>query len=971
MEYNPGSLVRFRDRDWVVKPSDHEDLLLLQPLGGSADESTGVYTRLPGHREAITSALFPAPQAEDLGAVSSVRMLYNAARLSFRDGAGPFRSLARLSFTPRAYQMVPLIMALKQPLVRLLIADDVGIGKTLEALLIARELIARGEVKRFAVICLPHLCEQWQAELKDKFGIEAVIIRSNTQIALDKGIPGSQSIYEYYPYQIISIDYIKADNRRRVFVHQAPELVIVDEAHTCARPQNASKNQQQRHALISDIAQRPQQHLILLTATPHSGKPAEFRSLLGLLQPRFEQLDIGQASQAEKEELARYFIQRQRQDVTQWLDEDTSFPKREEQQAGYELTPGYLSFFEKVRDFSRAIVLNTNSSEGKKYQKNQQRLREWTVLTLLRSIMSSPAAGAEVLRNRLQKKVAQHATSKEGLSTDLDDLLEAEKAALNDTSELLQDFGENNDGIPDYIRQKRLLEQSEIEQLSQFVQEMEHLADFGRDAKINTATEVIKAWVGDGFHPVIFCQYIATAQYVGKALNQTQGFTQVHIEVITSELPDKERKRRIAQMLHAPQRILVATDCLSEGINLQQGFNAVLHYDLFWNPNRMAQREGRVDRFGQSVPKVKVCQLIGKNNPIDGRVLEVILQKIERIRQNIHVSIPFPEDSGSVLDAILHGVLFKSKEGVKTAHSSSATLELNFEGDLTHKLAEAKHQAEQSRSIFVQHAIQPEMIQQDLREASQTIGAPADVEAFVRDTLRHLGAQMVLDHDPKVYHLYNTINLPTVLQTALSSAWQNQSSIRVSFYSPTPQGCLYLGRNHPLVEQLANYVLNDAVYRETKDALKRAAVLCCKEVQVKTFIYLFRVRNLIENPHTHQQIIAEEMLLWGFRGEAQAETLEVLSHQEAQQLLEQATPLYDLDKSLKEAMLEQAKAAEASLQEVCQKVAHTRAEVLIEAHQRFRQVMDQQGQSAYRAVEPVLPMDLLGVYVLLGEEDFG
>ena len=132
------------------------------------------------------------------------RFLYDAARLAFRNGAGPFRALAKLSFRPRAYQIVPLVMALRQETVRLLIADDVGVGKTIEALLIVRELMERARIKRFAVICLPHLCDQWQQELSAKLGIEAVIIRSNTQARLDRMIQGDVSVYDFYPYQVIS-----------------------------------------------------------------------------------------------------------------------------------------------------------------------------------------------------------------------------------------------------------------------------------------------------------------------------------------------------------------------------------------------------------------------------------------------------------------------------------------------------------------------------------------------------------------------------------------------------------------------------------------------------------------------------------------------------------------------------------------------------------------------------------------------
>src|SRR5205085_7414643 len=119
-------------------------------------EITGIYLPLEIHADEPADARFSPPSAEDLGDISTARLLYDSARLAFRNGAGPFRALAKLSFRPRAYQLVPLIMALRQQTVRLLIADDVGVGKTIEALLIIRELLERRKIKRFAVACLLH-----------------------------------------------------------------------------------------------------------------------------------------------------------------------------------------------------------------------------------------------------------------------------------------------------------------------------------------------------------------------------------------------------------------------------------------------------------------------------------------------------------------------------------------------------------------------------------------------------------------------------------------------------------------------------------------------------------------------------------------------------------------------------------------------------------------------------------------------
>src|SRR5207247_9796897 len=136
------------------------DLLVLRPLGGTDDEVAGVYLPV----EPVESASFPLPDAGQIGDDRSCRLLRDAVRLGFRSSAGPFRSFGRIGIEPRPYQLVPLLMALRLEPVRLLIADDVGVGKTIEACLVARELLDRAEVRRLAVLCPAHLAEPWQAE---------------------------------------------------------------------------------------------------------------------------------------------------------------------------------------------------------------------------------------------------------------------------------------------------------------------------------------------------------------------------------------------------------------------------------------------------------------------------------------------------------------------------------------------------------------------------------------------------------------------------------------------------------------------------------------------------------------------------------------------------------------------------------------------------------------------------------------
>src|SRR5216684_1040099 len=210
MSFAIGSLVKARGREWVVLPETKDDLLMVRPLGGTDDETTGILLAL----ETVEPAQFDLPNPSLIGDFRSCRLLRDAVRLGFRSSAGPFRSFARIAVEPRPYQLVPLLMALKLDPIRLLIADDVGIGKTIEAGLVARELIDRGEIRRIAVLCPPQLAEQWQTELRDKFHIDAELVLPGTATRLEKSCSLGQSIFERYPYVVISTDFIKADRRR-------------------------------------------------------------------------------------------------------------------------------------------------------------------------------------------------------------------------------------------------------------------------------------------------------------------------------------------------------------------------------------------------------------------------------------------------------------------------------------------------------------------------------------------------------------------------------------------------------------------------------------------------------------------------------------------------------------------------------------------------------------------------------------
>ena len=279
--FQPGSIVTARQREWIVLPTSTQEVLHLRPVGGSELESTKLHVAL--EKSGIEQAIFPWPSADDVGPSYAALLLKDAMLLKMRSGAGPFRSFGNITIEPRAYQLVPLMMAMKHETIRLLVADDVGIGKTIESGLIAREMLDRGEIERFTVLAPPHLCEQWQEELYNHFQLKATVVRTSTVGRLERSLPPGKSIFEIHPFTVVSLDYIKSDRRRDEFLRSCPEFVIVDEAHTCV--QGTARSKHKRYALLKDLAQDRQRHMMFLTATPHSGDDEAFHNLLGLLDP--------------------------------------------------------------------------------------------------------------------------------------------------------------------------------------------------------------------------------------------------------------------------------------------------------------------------------------------------------------------------------------------------------------------------------------------------------------------------------------------------------------------------------------------------------------------------------------------------------------------------------------------------------------------------------------------------------------
>jgi len=942
MTFSVGSLVKARGREWVVLPNSDPELLMVRPLGGTDAEIAGIYLPL----EKVELATFALPDPTQVGDYRSARLLRDAVRLGFRSSAGPFRSFARLAFGPRPYQLLPLMMALKLDPVRLLISDDVGIGKTIEAGLVVRELIDRGEADRLAVLCPPQLAEQWQSELRDKFHIEAELVLPSTASRLERGASLEQSLFDIYPYVIVSMDFIKSDRRREEFFRACPRLVIVDEAHTCAFGQE-HRGRHQRHQLIKGLAADPERHLILVTATPHSGNEGAFRSLLAFLNDDFVNLPedlTGDVNIHRRKRLAAHFIQRRRADIRYYMDADTPFPEREERESTYKLSPEYKRLFDRVLEYAREIV------QDKGEEKFRQRVRWWSALALLRSLASSPAAAAATLRNRAATIEAETPEEADeiGRRTILD--------LVGDETDEGVDVAPGSDpgGEEDEAQRNR-------RKLLDMAREADALAG-EKDAKLKKAAEMVAGLLKDGFRPIVFCRFIPTAEYVANELRKHLP-KDVEVASVTGLLPPDERKNRVLQLSQSPKHVLVCTDCLSEGINLQEHFDAVLHYDLSWNPTRHEQREGRVDRYGQKKPVVRVMTYYGVDNQIDGVVLDVLIRKHKTIRSSLGISVPVPVDTEQVIEAIFEGLLLRSKPGVMDNYLPGFEEYMRPQKeDLYGKWDAVSEREKRSRTLFAQETIKVEEVAQELKAAQDAVGSGVDVAAFTQEALRGLGAT-VSGKDTLKVDLRET---PRALRDVLSNTLPGDT-FEARFEPPIEEGQLHLVRTHPLVESLSNYIVETALDPLSLDPHNKAPARRCGAIRtthvdrrMTLLLVRFRYHIITTRGREEKPLLAEDCQVLAFTGSPQ--NAEWLDGATAERLLH-LIPDMNINSDQASDFIRKAEEGFESLRPHLDKVARQRGEELLNAHQRVRRASKVRNVQ-YR-VEPQLPPDVLGIYVYL------
>ena len=638
-------------------------------------------------------------------------------------------------------------------------------------------------------------------------------------------------------------------------------------------------------------------------------------------------------------------MQRRRGDIRSYLQADTPFPDREESEQTYKLSADYKRLIDKVMRYARETVIDPDD-----VNKHHQRVRWWSALALLRSMSSSPAAAVATLRSRAS--VADTGT-----------VDEADEIGRRTVLDLMDnDTGEGIDLVPGSdIEEEAGDEQKIRRRLLEMAREAEALKG-AKDDKLQKAIKLVDTLIKDGYQPIVFCRFIPTAEYVAAALRERLPKS-VQVDAVTGLLPPVERENRIQQLAESPQHVLVCTDCLSEGINLQEHFNAVIHYDLSWNPTRHEQREGRVDRYGQPRKQVRVVTYYGLDNQIDGIVLDVLIRKHRAIRNSLGISVPVPIETDQLIEAIFEGLLLRENAGnAQNAQMLLPGLEEIWRGErlrdeLFKEWDAVSDREKRSRTMFAQETIKVDEVATELAAVQSAIGSGVEVSTFTRQALSVNRA--VISQIGNGALQFDLTETPRALRDMLG----NSTKFKARFELPVRDGELYLSRTHPIVEGLATYVIDTALDPIEESVARRCGVIRTSRVERRTTLLLVRLRfHIVTQRGTEEQaLLAEDCQLLAFAGSPSS--AEWLNDNQAIEALMEAQSEANVYPEQARTFLSRVIDEFDALQPHLNQVARERGEKLLAAHKRVRAAAQARGVR-YR-VEPQLPLDVLGIYVYL------
>ena len=601
---SPGARVVIRDAEWVIRRADRS------PDGGYQLVCDGV-SELVREREAIfltkleqdiqvldpaQTRLVPDPSPgfadSRLYLESQLRQAVpNDERIHVAQGA---------AMDPVHYQLEPARQALRQPRQRILIADAVGLGKTLEAGILVSELIARGRGRRILVLAVKSMLTQFQKEFWNRFTIPLTRLDSIGIQRVRSRIPTSHNPFHYYDKAIISIDTLKQDAEYRTYLEQAYwDVIVIDEAHNVAdrgggsARGNASHGRTSLRSRLARLLARRSDTLIMLSATPHDGRARSFASLMNMLDATAiaDPDNYTQEDFSEKGLVIRRFKKDIRNQVRDAFREREivrrRFPASAAEEVAYE-----------------ALLVVKLAPSGSAATSPVSKRRDLFLVTLEKALFSSPAACIASVDKRLRRRERELNAAPNAQAA-------AEVESLQVLRKALAAIGPD-----DYAKYRALL--AAIRDKKRF------------DWNASDPTDRL----------VVFTERIETLKWLRDRLAKDLRLGDKQVEILHGGLSDVDQQRVVEDFGNAarPLRLLICSDVASEGINLHYQCHRLIHFDMPWSLMVFQQRNGRVDRYGQErTPRIVYLVTESANETIRGdtRILEVLADKDEQAHRNI------------------------------------------------------------------------------------------------------------------------------------------------------------------------------------------------------------------------------------------------------------------------------------------------------------------------------------------------
>ncbi|MFD9874355.1 DISARM system SNF2-like helicase DrmD [[Kitasatospora] papulosa] len=726
----PGQQVTVRNRHWVVTdvtrsalasddparaadaPPTH--LVELMSVDSDAhDEELRVVWELEQGTEVTDSHELPSPtngfdEPDRLDAFLDAVRWGAVASADKTALQAPFRS----GVEPQDYQLDPVVRALSMPRTNLLIADDVGLGKTVEAGLVMQELMLRHRARTMLIVCPAGLTLQWRDEMRDKFGLDFHIV--NTPLLRD--LRRSTSLYAnpwtHYPRLIVSIDWLKRERPLRMLRELLPpvpeyprcfDLLVVDEVHTCA-PSGTGRyaTDSQRTRAIKMLAPHCE-HRLFLSATPHNGYLESFTALLELLDDH----RFARGVKPTEEQLSRVMVRRMKSDLPPLWNGRPRFPKRVPHALEVPYGSDARDAYGKLSEYAR--LRRGDHGAGK-----AGRTAADFVTTLLKKrFLSSPKAFSETVHTHL-KTMTKRRADDEGPAPSvrvLRPLIDSvEEAEEQNEQEQAQAADRAFTAARHAMRPLSGEEKNLLQELSGWAETAAKRPD-AKFTRFRTWLEEIVCPDGPAgeWKPervIIFTEYRDTQRWLYGQLLAAKFPAERIAQLFGGQ--DEQEREHIKSVFqedpkHSDVRILLGTDAASEGINLQAHCHRVLHWEIPWNPNRLEQRNGRVDRHGQKADQVDVYHFVpegwqGFDTAHDHRTdsgyedgaledelhfLAVAARKTERIREDLG-------SAGEVIAAQVEQKMLGRRSDWTTADAEitrrSGKAVLKYERDLAREL---------------------------------------------------------------------------------------------------------------------------------------------------------------------------------------------------------------------------------------------------------------------------------------------